>query len=1030
MKFLTCFGLLLVAAIVQAAEPVSFERDVLPLLERRCNKCHHEDEQSGGLDLTRLETMRRGGDELGSAILPGKPDQSPLIQVLTGLKEPAMPENGDPLPAVEIDLLRRWIAEGARDDSTVFPADDVAFFEQEIRPILIGRCFKCHAGDEPEHGLRLTSRQGILDGGVRGSAAIVGKPETSLLIKAVRHEGELQMPRGGDKLSNAQIAAFEAWVAKGLPWPADRKVLAREKQFTISAADYNHWAFRPLPRSLPTDWSIDTTLRRQHERLGLTPSAPADKYRLLRRVTYDLIGYPPTPDEIAAFVQDSSPDAYDKVIIRLLDSPQFGWRWGRHWLDYTRSGANAQSNRGPGFDTERYAAWVAQCFNEDRPWDWFARVHLAGDKMPAFDGGDYSVDQALAAAVPLNGQRTFEEIGTETFVLMDKLDESVEFLGRSLMGISLECARCHDHKFDPISQRDYYALLGFFHSSWYAPVPVHAKTQAEAEAAATTHRELIREQARLNGFIRQAGTKFNVGGGGRVRKWQESRSPILTPMDKRLRKLEVDVVRAELAAAERAGSTTLAADIRTTLLGLEEKLQSHRPPVFDVRSFGQLNFFIGGHKSQVGLIRRAALLNQTELVAELTHQLDYWIVERGRWVERSRFGGFAKTDPEVAELAQADDRIAEIAAELVANHAQPWTAPKATHLYVRVDGGLRRAEDLKPLDDAAKAAGLQFNSNNPDRVWLHPYYIGDARLLLRGDVLSPDELVPRDVPEFFETNIEDRLKQPRFDRGAIDDKPIDSGRLQLANWLTTPESTQAALVARTTVNRAWQHLFGEALCRTPKELGRLGERPELPELIDGLATRFVSSNWSHKKLVREIVLSEAYRRSSIPVDSESVRDSDNRFFARQSVRRLEYEPILNTMSRLRTGQTFAPTGKLDAADYAPHFDRPTVYDLVDRRVASISATQALFLMNDPEAARELADKLARRLQLGADSTLSDVLDTIYEWVVQRPPADVERIFAEEFVDRRRQQTGSPEPSNEIREFITLLLCGNEILYIE
>ena len=305
MKFITCIGLLLVATTVLAAEPTSFERDVLPLLERRCNKCHHEDEQSGGLDLTRLETMRRGGDELGAAIVPGKPDQSPLIQVLTGVKEPTMPENGDPLPAAEIDLLRRWIAEGAKDDSTVFPADDVAFFEREIRPVLAERCFKCHAGDEPEHGLRLSSRQGILDGGARGSAATVGKPDASLLIKAIRHEGELQMPRGGDKLSAAQIAAFETWVAKGLPWPADRKVLAREKQFTISTADRNHWAFRPLPKTLPTDWSIDATLKPHHKRLGLTPSESADKYRLLRRVTYDLIGYPPTPEEITAFVQDT-----------------------------------------------------------------------------------------------------------------------------------------------------------------------------------------------------------------------------------------------------------------------------------------------------------------------------------------------------------------------------------------------------------------------------------------------------------------------------------------------------------------------------------------------------------------------------------------------------------------------------------------------------------------------------------------------------------------------------------------------------
>ncbi|TWU40585.1 PSD1 and planctomycete cytochrome C domain-containing protein [Novipirellula artificiosorum] len=1024
MKLITCSAMLLLAATAHAAEPVSFDRDVLPLLERRCNKCHHDEEQSGGLDLTRLATMHRGGDELGAAIVPGEPDKSPLVQVLTGAKEPAMPENGDPLPAEEIELLRRWITEGAKDDTPVFPADDVAFFEREIRPVLAERCFKCHAGDEPEHGLRLTSRQGILGGGARGSAATVGKPDESLLIKAVRQEGELQMPRGGDKLSDAQVAAFETWVAKGLPWPADRKVLAREKQFTISDSDRKHWAFRPLPKDLPTDWNIDATLKLHHERLGLNPSQPADKYRLLRRVTYDLIGYPPTPEEIAAFVQDSSPGAYDKVVARLLESPQYGLRWGRHWQDYTRNGANGQSNRGPGFDSERYSEWVAECFNEDRPWDWFARVHLAGDKMPALDGGDYSIDQALAAVVPLNGQRTFEEIGTDTFVLMDKLDESVEFLGRSLLGISLECARCHDHKFDPISQRDYYALLGFFQSSWYAPVPVAAASRAEADEAVTEYRSLVSENARLNGFIRQAGIKLNVGGGGRVKKWQQSRPEILAPVDKRLREIEIAVVSAELAAARDAGSTKLAADIRTTLLELEEKLLNHRPPVFDLRTFKQLNYFIGGHKSQIGLIERARDLKQDELVVELDRQLEYWNTERDQWTERSRYGGYAKTDPEVAELVQADERIAEIAALLVANIAQPWTAPKETHRYVRADGGLRRAEDLEPLDEAD---GLKFNSNNPDRVWLHPHYVGDARLLLRGDVLYPDELIPRGAPEFFASGAG---LQPASHNHQQPNDPPDSGRLQLANWLTAPDSTQSALVARTAVNRVWQNLFGEGLCRTPKELGRLGERPELPELIDGLATRFVAEGWSLKQLIREIVLSDAYRRSSVVSDEEYEKDPENRIFARHSVRRLEYEPILNTMAGLLTGQSFAPTSKLNAADYAQHFDRPTVYDLVDRRSASISATQALFLMNNSGTTRKIAAEVATRQGFDKHTELDDVLDTIYAAILHRPPTDEERTFAKAFVTRRRQQDATSTSTQHISEFITLLLCGNEFLYIE
>ncbi len=1000
------------------AAPASYEREVLPLLEQRCNKCHHPEEMRGGLDLTRIDTMLRGGDDLGAAIVPGQPEASPLIQVLTGDKEPAMPKKGERLASAEIDILRRWIAGGAKDDSTIFASDDVAFFEREIRPVLAMRCFKCHAGEEAEHGLQLTSRHGILVGGTRGPAAIAGQPAESLLMRAIRHEGELKMPRGGDQLSAAQVAAFERWIALGLPWPRHEKVLARAKHFTISEAERNHWAFRPLPTNLPSDWTVDGELTKHHAQAGLRPAPEADRHRLLRRVTYDLTGYPPTPEEIASFASDSSPEAFEKVVTRLLASPHFGWRWGRHWLDYTRNGANSQPNRGPALNSPRYAAWVAKCFNEDRPWDWFARVHLAGDKMKALDGADYSVDQALAAAVPLNGQRTFEDIGIQTFVLMDKLDEGVEFMGRSLMGISLECARCHDHKFDPVSQRDYYSLLGFFQSSYFAPVPANTKSRAEAEAAVAKHRNLVSERARLDGQIRQASI---MAGGVRVNRWRESRPAILAPMDKRLRELEIAVLNGELAEAEKSNATALAADLRTTVMERQAKLNNHQAPHYDLSIFGRGYFyFIAGHKTEVGLIKRATKLGLNEIVSELETQDRFWREEHQRWIERSRFGGYAKTDPEMADLARADERIAQITADLGAHPIQPWLAPKETHLYVRADGGLRRAEDLKSLDDEAKAAGLQFNANDPNRVWLHPYFVGDSRLLLRGDTLYPDKLVPRGVPEFF---------------GRMQSGIEGSGRLQLAEWLTAQDSTQAALVARTAVNRAWQHLFGEALCRTPKELGRLGALPELPDLIDGLAARFVRGGWSTKRLVREIVLSRAYRRSAVAAEADIARDTDNRFFARQNVRRLEHEPILNTMAWLKSGQHFSSPAQRDAAlpaaaEYARHFDGPSVYDVIDRRVASISATQALFLMNNASTAGAVASELVKRLGGSPQSTLADTLDSLYERLLQRPPTEQERGLAQRFVERRRQQSGAAQPAEEIREFARLLLCGNEILYLE
>jgi hypothetical protein len=366
------------------AEEVSFERDVYPLLEKRCNSCHHAEEVGGGLDLTRLSTMLRGGDDLGPAIVPGRPDESPLIKVLQEGSDYFMPKDGDPLAVDEIALLKNWISQGALDDTPKFPDEQIAFFEKEVRPILFESCFKCHAGDDAESGLQLTSRRGILRGGDRGPAAVDGDPARSLLIAAIKHDGSLTMPRGGDRLTHAQVASLETWIRNGLPWPGNSRVLTREKQFTISDADRNHWAFRTLSRN-PPSWSIDSTLDKRHQSAGLTPAPRVDRHRLLRRLTYDLIGYPPTIAEIEAFVTNESPDAYLNVVNRLLDDELFGSRWGRHWLDYSRNGANGQSNRGPEMNPDRYARWVTQCFNEDRPYDWFVRVHLAGDRMPSPD---------------------------------------------------------------------------------------------------------------------------------------------------------------------------------------------------------------------------------------------------------------------------------------------------------------------------------------------------------------------------------------------------------------------------------------------------------------------------------------------------------------------------------------------------------------------------------------------------------------------------------------------------------------------
>lgn len=983
------------------AEKVSFDRDVYPLLEKRCNSCHHAEEASGGLDLTRLSTMLRGGDDLGSAIVPGKPDESPLIKVLHEGGDYFMPKDGDPLAGDEIALLKNWISQGAMDDTPNFSNEQIAFFEKEVRPILFARCFKCHAGEDAESGLQLTSRQGILRGGDRGPAAVAGDPQTSLLMSAVRHTTELRMPRGGDRLTKAQVASLESWIRNGLPWPGNSRVLTREKQFTISDADRNHWAFRALSKN-PRGWSIDSTLEKRHHSAGLTPAPRADRHRLLRRLTYDLIGYPPTIAEIEAFVADESPDALQKVVNRLLDDELFGSRWGRHWLDYSRNGANGQSNRGPEMDPDRYAKWVAKCFNEDRPYDWFVRVHLAGDRMPSPDGTAYSIDQAIAAAVPLNGPRTFARAETDTFILMDKLDEGLEFLGRSLLGISLECARCHDHKFDPISQRDYYALLGIFQSSWYGPVPTDTPSPAAADASLALYRGLLKQRARLEGLIRVAGTRKSITGGQVRKQWYADRQAVLAPKEKRVVELELAILEAELKTADEK----IRADVQKTAIAKRASLTDFKPRFFDRVAFKELGYEIHGHKSQVGLIARATAANLPEVVRELETLDKFWRDEIEEWLERHRFGGFLKADPEVADVAAWDDQVIRIQAQL--------DAFAADQQLVRCEGGLRRSEELAVYMKEAKADDRAFYAE------LVPAYVGDARLLRRGDILEPAELVPRGTPEFFADPLA---------------KIEGSGRLQLANWLTKTDSMQSALVARSAVNRVWQNLFGEALCRTPTELGRLGATPEMPELIDGLAAHLIESDWSLKSLIRTIVTSDAYTRTSMTTDANQAADRFNRYFARQNVRRLQAEPILNTFATLSDG---ARRGILQqqnrkaslASDFLANFDGPTTEDIIDRRTQSISATQALFLMNARNAYNDVANALSQRHRADQHSDLSNMLEPLFLEVLGRPLTDADRAFAESFVSKRRRDTGGENQVEEIREFIHLLLCSNELLYLE
>ncbi len=356
-------------------------------------------------------------------------------------------------------------------------ADDDAlrFFETEIRPILAAKCYACHSGqtENPFAGLRLDSRAGMLRGGLSGPALEPGKPAASKLIEAIRYESDqLRMPPTG-RLPQAEIAALEKWVADGAPWPQeDQPAAALEAVEQGADPRLEHWAFRPVHAAEPpavgdAEWplaELDRFILARLEAAGLSPAADADRYAWLRRVSYDLGGLPPTPAEVRAFVEDRSPQAYERVVDRLLAAPELGERWARHWLDLTGYADNiGLGRRIPTRETWRYRDYVIESFNRDKPYDQFVREQIAGDVLEFDDDLDRR-EKIVATGFLAIGPWALVDSDKEQ-LRMDVVDHQIDTVGRALLGLTLGCARCHDHKFDPVSTREYYSMAGIFRSS-------------------------------------------------------------------------------------------------------------------------------------------------------------------------------------------------------------------------------------------------------------------------------------------------------------------------------------------------------------------------------------------------------------------------------------------------------------------------------------------------------------------------------------------------------------------------------------
>ena len=868
----------------------------------------------------------------------------------------------------------------------------IEFFEQKIRPILAEHCFSCHSVNAERNkklkaGLYLDTRDGLRKGGDSGPSVTPHKPGDSLLVKTLRYDGDVRMPPKG-KLPAAVIADFEKWISLGAPDPRTASVLAARQVGLSIEEGRKFWAYvTPREQAVPAvkaaDWptgDIDRFVLANLEAKGRRPAPDADRATLARRLYFDLTGLPPSPEEIDAFAGDARPRAYESLVDRLLASPAFGERWGRHWLDVARY-AESVTLRGFVFkEAWRYRDYVIDSFNRDAPFDQFVREQIAGDLLPAEDAP--ARRRHLVATTYLALGNTNLEEQDKKQLRMDVVDEQLDVIGKGLLAQTITCARCHDHKFDPIPTRDYYALAGILRnakamehanvSTWVEmPLPV----DPSAEAFFRKHEAAV---AALETRIKAEKGRAKQGLGG-VLAVKDVMGIVVDDQD-----------------ARKVGDWTLSQFSKSYIgagythdqnAGKGEKTLTFQPDAIPPGRYEvRLAFSPGSNRAaNVPATVFSAEGEKTTLVdMKKAPPIDGRFVSLGEYRFEKNGLCYVLVSNERTKGHVTADAVVFLPLDAPRSGAEP--AGKVDALR-SLENELRRLVNDGPKRPRAMTV-------------VEEKKIEDARVHVRGSVHNLGELAPRGF-----------LRVAR--NGSVPVMPAgQSGRRELAEWITSPENP---LTARVIVNRAWHWLFGSGIVRTTDNFGTTGERPSHPELLDHLAVSFVADGWSMKKLVRRIVLSRTYRQSSDETDNA---DPENRLFGRANRRRLEAECLRDTMlavsGQLRLdagGPTFPASLAADYGHqstsrrrsvYLPMFRNALpeileVFDAADpstvtgRRNVSTVAPQALYLMNHPfpaEQARHAATRLLA--ELGDEEQR---LTRAYRLTIGRAPTTGERRVA-------------------------------------
>jgi hypothetical protein len=945
-------------------------------------------------------------------------------------------------------------------------ADDeagVLFFESKIRPLLAEHCYKCHSAraEKLKGMLRLDSREELLRGGEGGVVVVPGKPEQSRLIQAVVYENpDLQMPPKA-RLSREQVADLTQWVRMGAPWPGE--VAQAVGPTSAPAADLmqrkaGHWAWQPVRATEPPPvkngaWprgAVDRFILAKLEASGLEPAPPADHRSLLRRVYFVLTGLPPTPEEVEAFLSDPSSRALENLVDRLLASPRFGEQWARHWMDLVRySDTLGNEADMPIHNGWRYRDYLIRAFNADLPLDRLIVEHVAGDLMgqPRRDPATGLNESVVGTAFYWmnEGKRSPVDL---RLAQAEAFDNRLDVIGKAFLGLTIACARCHDHKFDPIAQEDYYGLYGFLKSSRYTQAALNAPELDAKAAELKALREQIRQSAAASLQTRaatvsrylMAAKRVEVGSladapapqriartaeavgldPARLGRWvaamkevaadpshplyawrrisdlgheptpestaerwqdvvQKSKAHQAAPAKASRREGDIEI--ADFAAAGfdrwfvedqafgdaplRPGDFLIGSDasrpIATFVRGgawahsghLSRRLQGTlRSPTFDIgRRY--LHVLAAGRASRMTVVIDHFVMIQDPLYGSLRRIVNdegpRWVTfDLGMWKGRQAYVEFAdSTTQDLHDMRPPDGcgregHVAVGRAVLSDQGAPAAPSPTAVARLLgdepidSLDGLAERyqraiGESLGAFGEGKLAEAKDAEARATLLAWLV------ERGLLDGPDTRLDELFKR--YHEIERNIPDAVRAPAMTDGPPENEYVflrgnprnagqvvprrlpsalagdrppttsarGSGRLAVARGIVDPANP---LTGRVMVNRIWHHVFGRGIVPSVDNFGAMGDRPSHPELLDYLADRFVKEGWSAKRLIRELVLSSTFQMSSSGSQSAEEKDPDNRLLHRMPVRRLDAEEIRDSIlavsGRLEREKMFGP----------------------------------------------------------------------------------------------------------------------------